>query len=196
MRTTCLWCASVYRTRLVMDFDERCSHNSVYWRINRDSLEENDEEDKEEDDKEEEDTLQAARSQPYGRTSNRCRSRSHRRTSSPWRTNGQEKVEKNEDIEEEGKANHDEEEEDVKVMLTEDEEREEEMDRRAAVQFIKELRKNEAEVFWHQERELRAPSFDDYLEIRRNGEFVLHAYCIGLHRWFHRVDGVWYPQES
>ena len=30
-----------------MDFDERCSHNSIYWRIIKHSLEENDEEEKE-----------------------------------------------------------------------------------------------------------------------------------------------------
>ena len=180
---------------MVMDFDEKCRHNSINWRIVRHSLEEDDEKDKEEDDKEEEGTLHAARRQPDGRTSNRCRSRSCRRTINPLHTNGQEKNEKDEDIEEEGKANHDEEEEDVKFMLTEDEEKEGQMGKRAAVQFIKELRRYEAEVFWQEESELGMPSYDHYLEIRRNGQFVLHAYCTGLHRWFHRVDKVWYSHE-
>lgn len=100
------------------------------------SIEENVEEDKEEDEKEEEDTLQTARSQPYGRRPNRCRSRSPRLTSSLLRTNGEKKDEEDVKVVEMGKTNHDEEEVDVKVILIEDDQRDDEMRTKAAVQFI------------------------------------------------------------
>lgn len=144
----------------------------------------------------EQDALQVAHSHVHGCTSSSSRSRSRSRTSRLGRTNGYQKGSEDGDEEEEVEAKGEEEEEGEEVIVFEDEESGEKRSRRAGLDFIKELRKDEAKAFWEQECEWGAPFFEGFLEIRRNGQFVLHTYCTGLHAWFHCLDRVWYPQDS